>query len=235
MSRSKQEKLLDRYVGVLSADEIAEGMNAAARNARRLASDARILLDAKRFPTAASVAALAIEEAGKVSILRRLSTARDEKEVKRVWREYRSHMAKNTSWILPDLVAKGAINLTDFQDAVDPEGEHTAILDAVKQIGLYTDCYGGRHWSEPLEVVKESLARQLVMTAEVLSKKDEVSPREIILWKKILGPVWETPAMKEALLRWHQAMINEGLAKHTQKDFERFVLGAKAGPVSDEN
>ncbi|MCF3628200.1 AbiV family abortive infection protein [Thalassospiraceae bacterium LMO-SO8] len=203
MSGSKQEKPLDRYVGALSADEIAAGINVAARNAARLASDARILLDAHRFPTAASIAALAIEEAGKVSILRRLSMARDEKEIKSVWREYRSHRAKSTSWILPDLVARGAISLNDFKDAVDQEGEHTLILDAVKQIGLYSDCYGDRHWSEPFEVVEESLARQLVMTAEVLSKRDEVSPREISLWKEILGPVWETPAMTEALLRWH--------------------------------
>ncbi len=235
MTRPKQEHSLDRYVGALSAEEIAEGINAAIRNARRLASDAKILLEANRHPTAASVAALSIEETGKVSILRRLATARDDKKVKSLWREYRNHVAKNTSWILPDLFARGAINLTDVQDAVDPEGEHAAILDAVKQIGLYTDCYGERHWSEPSEVVEESLARQLVMTAEVLSKIDEVSPREIILWKEILGPVWETPAMKEALLRWHQAMTHEGLAKHTQKDFECFVLGAKAGPVSDEN
>lgn len=201
MTRPKQEHILDRYVEALSAEEIAEGINAAIRNARRLASDAKILLEANRHPTAASVAALSIEEAGKVSILRRLATARDDKEVKSLWREYRSHRAKNTMWILPDLAAKGAHSLTPLRDAVDKDGEHTAVLDAVKQIGLYTDCYGDCHWSVPSEVIDANLAKQLVMTAEVLSQKVEISPREIELWKEIMEPVWGTPAMQEALLR----------------------------------
>ena len=136
-------------------------------------------------------------------------------------------------WILPDLVARGAHNLMHFGDAVDKNGEHNAVLDAVKQIGLYTDCYEDRHWSIPSEVIDANLAEQLVMTAEVLSQKEKVSPREIELWKEILGPVWETPAMSEGLRRWHEGMVREGLAKHTQEEFERFVLGAEAGPISD--
>lgn len=234
MAGSNQHNPLDRYIGVLSADEIAAGINVAIRNAARLATDARILLDAHRFPTAASVAALAIEEAGKVSILRRLSVARDEKVAKVIWREYRNHRAKNSMWILPSLVASGATSLVHFIDAVDQEGEHTAILDAVKQLGFYTDCYANGHWSEPLEVVDEELARQLVHTAEAISSKVEVTPREIELWREILGPVWDTPDMQSALLRWHQAMVSEGLAEHTKEEFERFVLGAEAGPVSEE-
>jgi AbiV family abortive infection protein len=45
-------------------------MNAAIANAQRLAEDAQLLLDAERFPSAASLAILALEEAGKVIILR---------------------------------------------------------------------------------------------------------------------------------------------------------------------
>jgi AbiV family abortive infection protein len=41
-------------------------MNAAARNAARLVSDAEILLGAKRYPSAAALAVLAIEESGKL-------------------------------------------------------------------------------------------------------------------------------------------------------------------------
>jgi len=48
-------------------------MNAATRNARRLAADARLLLDAGRLPTAAALATLSIEETGKVSILREIA------------------------------------------------------------------------------------------------------------------------------------------------------------------
>lgn len=64
------QKKLDVYRGKLSAAEIAKGMTVARRNARRLAGDAATLLAASRFPTAASLAVLAIEEAGKASMPR---------------------------------------------------------------------------------------------------------------------------------------------------------------------
>lgn len=57
---------LPQFKGELSAAQIASGMNAARRNARRLADDARLLLDAERFSSAASIAVLSIEESGKV-------------------------------------------------------------------------------------------------------------------------------------------------------------------------
>jgi hypothetical protein len=60
---------LDQYKGRLTAAQLAEGMNAATENARHLVRDAVMLLEAGRFPTAASLAALAIEEAGKPAIL----------------------------------------------------------------------------------------------------------------------------------------------------------------------
>ena len=66
------------YSGELSAAKITHGMNAARRNARRLADDAKLLLDAGRYPTAASIAALSIEESGKISVLRRLASASNE-------------------------------------------------------------------------------------------------------------------------------------------------------------
>ena len=59
-----------QYRGRLTNRQIAEGMTAAAANARRLLSDAVLLLEAERWPTAAALAILAIEEAGKQAILR---------------------------------------------------------------------------------------------------------------------------------------------------------------------
>ena len=55
------KKKLNAYRGRLSAAQVAAGMNAAAKNASRLAKDAAMLLDAGSFPTAASIAVLSIE------------------------------------------------------------------------------------------------------------------------------------------------------------------------------
>ena len=40
------------YRGTLSAQQIVDGMNAAIRNARRLAYDAKTMLERSRYPTA---------------------------------------------------------------------------------------------------------------------------------------------------------------------------------------
>ncbi len=57
-----QSKVMPLYKGRLSAGQIAAGMNAARKNAKRLLEDAKLLLEAKRFPTACSLAILSIEE-----------------------------------------------------------------------------------------------------------------------------------------------------------------------------
>jgi hypothetical protein len=85
---------LKQFRGRLTNAQIAQGMTAAMMNAWRLASDASILLESKRFPSAASLAVLSIEESGKSSILRAMSVARTEKEVTDLWRDFRSHRVK---------------------------------------------------------------------------------------------------------------------------------------------
>ena len=85
----KQTKL-ESYKGLLDCAQIAEGINASNANARRLATDAQTLLDAGSYATAASLAALAIEESGKASILRAIVLTVDDKALKLEWRRYRS-------------------------------------------------------------------------------------------------------------------------------------------------
>ena len=66
-------KKLEQWKNTLAVEKIVEGMNAASSNARRLLNDASALFDLERYPSATSLAILAIEEAGKVSILREMS------------------------------------------------------------------------------------------------------------------------------------------------------------------
>ena len=118
---------LSHYNGELSAAQVADGMNAACRNARRLADDAKLLLDAGRYPTAASIAVLSIEESGKKSVLRGLAFAPNKEARRSAWKGYRSHRSKNVAWILPDLIAKGARDLDSLRPATDPSaGAHGA-------------------------------------------------------------------------------------------------------------
>lgn len=174
MTRSR----LDQFRGKLDPAAVAQGINAANSNARRLVKDAKLLLEAHRYPTAAAMAILAIEESGKISILRGLCVAHDSKELTREWRNYRSHTKKNASWILPQLLAAGARQLEDMRPMFDERSDHPDVLDQLKQLAFYTDCLGKGHWSEPSTAIQSGLARALVKTAEILIRAGTPPPRK---------------------------------------------------------
>jgi AbiV family abortive infection protein len=216
---------LNAFRGSLAPVQVADGINHAASNALRLANDAETLLNLGRFPTACSLAALSIEEAGKASILRELVLARSDDEVRQTWKRYRSHTEKNVSWLLPQLAASGASKLADFRPLFKPAAEHPELLDQVKQLGFYTDCLGKAHWSVPAEVIDEGLARQLVRTAKLLAPKKNCTAREIELWVEHIGPVWKVDRdwMQQALVNWYGAMQKEGLATPGENRMEQFI------------
>jgi AbiV family abortive infection protein len=221
------KKKLQQYKGPLSPAQIAEGMNAAAANARRLYEDAATLLDGKRYPTALSLAVLSIEESGKCSILRMLSMGRNEQDRQNAWRDYRSHIAKNVMWVFLDLFKKGARGLWDFLPMFDDTGEHTYLLDQIKQLGFYTDCLGSAHWSVPDKVVSADLAAGIVKIAELLLAKRQVTPREIELWARHMRGIWgqAKETAEAAVLSWHRDMYAEGLTEDDPSIAERFFLG----------
>ena len=218
---------LSRYNGELSAAQIAHGMNAACRNARRLADDAKLLLDAGRYPTAASIAVLSIEESGKKSVLRGLAFAPNKEAQRSAWIGYRSHRSKNAAWILPDLVAKGARDLDSLRPATDASAGHTALLDQVKQLGLYTDCLGDAHWSEPEKFVDENMSRSLVGIADIFARSEVVTVKEIELWVKHMRPAHGTSfeQMQTALLDWVAAMRENNLLEDEDFPMEAFIRG----------
>lgn len=220
------KKRLDQYKGRLTASQIAEGTNAALANAKRLRDAASLLLESQNYPLAASIAALAIEESGKVPILRSLAVARTDEEVALYWREYRSHTRKNVMWLLPQLVAQGARRLDDFRSLFEEDAEHPFLLDQVKQIGFYTDCLGNAHWSVPTKVIDAKLATLLVRTALVFARPKEVTVTEIELWIKHIGPVWKGPKelMEHALVQWYKEMQEKGLVEGEENAMEKFIL-----------
>jgi AbiV family abortive infection protein len=226
------KRKLDAYLGGLSAAQTAAGMNAAAKNARRLAEDAATLLALGRFPTAASLAILAIEEGGKTSILRELALATSHVEIAKAWKDYRSHTRKNVLWLLPQLVIQGARKLADLRPLFDETSDHPFILDQVKQLGFYTDCLGRARWAVPTDM-DENLAKALVQTAQMFASSDrEYTEREIELWIEHIGPVWKRSRalMEQGLINWYAAMQGAGLAPEGPNGMEQFIrhgLGEK--------
>src|SRR5260370_21921451 len=126
---------LDPCAGRLSAEQIAAGMNADEDNAARLLADAQLLLDAGRYPTAASVAILCIEEAAKVSILRRIATCKDDTERRELWSAYRSHRCKNRHSINPGPGAHPGERHRGFGALAE-----SGTIDILKRVGCYSHC-----------------------------------------------------------------------------------------------
>ena len=221
------KRLLSPYSGQLTSEQIADGMNAARTNAARLLSDAEFLFEKSRFPSAASMAILAIEEAGKCTLLRQLALAKTEDERREAWRAYRSHTKKNIAWILPELVAKGARHLSRLRQIVDEASDHPAVLNAIKQIGFYTDCLAKAHWSLPHAVIDKNQAESLVAIAKVLARPRSAphTAREVELWIEHLGPVWKKGMawMQQGVINWNSAMLQEGLAVEGVASFSEFV------------
>lgn len=209
----------------ITAAQIAEGMRLALQNAARLAEDADSLLEAGRVPSAVALAILSIEESGKVSILRQMAIAEDEKEWLQLWKAYRSHTKKNILWIIGDLVQKGARSLDELRQLVDAESDHPDILDQLKQICIYTDCFAKAKWSSPEDVEVGTLAPYLVKMAKILGSPKAVTTEEIELWRKHLLPVKAAPmeAQKLAVSAWFHEMKLHGLCEASPEEIEKFL------------
>ena len=221
---------LSQYNGRLVPAKVAQGMTAARRNAFRLVEDAKLLLAAGRYPTATALAILSIEESGKEHILRGIAMSPNENVLRKLWRNYRSHRCKSVMWILPSLVRQGARDLDSLRLASDPSAEHTSILDQLKQVSLYTDCFGSAHWSEPDNAVDEDLAGALVNIAALFAKRESVTAKEMELWVEHMRPVYgaRLERMKTALLAWYSSLQENGLWDEDGVSVEEFVLGDKS-------
>jgi AbiV family abortive infection protein len=155
------------YRGHLTFKQIAEGIQAIKRNAKRLHEDMQTLYDAKRFPTACSLGVLTIEEIGKLPILRRMALASNDDEWRRCWKDFTSHLDKSSHWIIPFILVGLKSDygkfIERFRDERDP-----VLLNSLKQLGFYLGCYGKAHWSEPENVIEEENAELVILSANML-------------------------------------------------------------------
>lgn len=226
---------LNQYKGRLTAAQLAEGMRAAHCNATRLVEDAKLLLHSERWASAASLAILAIEESGKIGILRGMVGDVGDVVIREAWRDYRCHTAKNYPALLPELVRKGARQLDELESLFTADSADERLqFDRLKQIAFYTDCLGDGHWSQPVQVIPKSLAESLVRIAEVTRPESSISEAAIELWAKHMTPLaTDKQATREQLVRWANAMREADLMSQVDcAEFIRFVQPISPGKAS---
>ena len=222
MSKSK----LRQYKGDLDSTQIADGMNAARRNARRLADDAKLLLDAERFPTAAALAVLSIEESGKIMILDELAYAPETADRDKIWAKYRKHKSKNVVWFIPCVFVKGRVDQDGFRLVAENYAKISARLDQYKQISLYTGYLGNGNWSEPEKAMDLQLASLLVEIADQLAFEHTVTVKEIELRIEHLRPAYgaSPEVWMKANKNFMVALFDNGLLEGANTSAEGFAI-----------
>lgn len=167
---------------------------------------------------------LAIEEAGKASILRGLLVEGDDQGRAKAWRDYRRHTAKN---FMAGFLryARNDVKLEDLRPLIANDAMHRDV-ETLKQRAFYSDCLTADRWIVPDEVVDADTARVFLTTASIAVGGEEggpmASPQELQLWVKHLGPVWggSIQEMKQALAACYREAAALGVLRGPSKPAE---------------
>jgi AbiV family abortive infection protein len=194
-----------RYNQRLTPKKAAEGIKTILKNARSLLSDAQLLFDNNKYERATVLAILAIEEFGKVPIIRSILLENDQKELNKEWKRFRSHYEKNWGLAVSDYVTHNSNNIEDFRPIFE-NNDYGKVFDQLKQLGIYTDLFKNGNWSSPDKVITIEIATSILTSAKSFAGKGEqamTTEQELELWIKHLKPVW-----KKDMLEMKQALIN---------------------------
>lgn len=204
---------LPRYEGQLTPLQVAAAINTANANARRLLRDAELLLVSGRFPSAAAIAILAIEETGKDWILRAITLARTDRERMEYWREFYNHRSKNAEWVLSSFESlMQPRTARDYLPVYDEDAPHRVLLDHLKQQSLYSNFSTAGDPVHPESIIDEGVARGLVqITRDLVTRCRDVRPEEIDLMIRHVAPVWKTT----------RKLLREGFAAFLRKQPRR--------------
>ncbi len=124
------------------------------------------------------------------------------------------------------MLANGARKASDFARLLDPNADHPKVLDELKQLSFYTDCYQGQHWSLPEEVISRDLAEGLLRIASNFAPAEarRITTEEMELWIQYMQPVWKTTdeCMERALFEWDREMRRRGLIPESMTSMRDF-------------
>ncbi|GAA0527908.1 AbiV family abortive infection protein [Chitinophaga japonensis] len=181
MSSDFLESLFDEietYSGVVTPEMAEIGIKLSIENAFSLLSESRLLLNNSYYPRAIALAILAIEEKGKIEMIKQLLLYKQ--KVASAWQNFRDHKHKNANWKFPLLKEKGINNIELLSKVTDPKGPAALELDRIKQLCFYTDAArmkGNKskwNWLQPTDIFTKDYATTLLMIAENFVKDDGI-------------------------------------------------------------
>jgi AbiV family abortive infection protein len=172
----------------LGPDVLAEATLASLRNARRLIHDAKVLLREGRYPTAHSLAVLALEEFGKHTMFV-AAVARGHADPT-YWRRLKRRLADHSDKLRNALMLAGLTARTEEEIAIlddvakAAEGQHFAKLR-----GLYVDVDPQHGVFDPNSEVSAEDAKWTVRTVEWLLEIGALFERDPVRLQSIFRDV----------------------------------------------
>jgi AbiV family abortive infection protein len=156
-------------------------LNAAHRNAKRLALDAKRLFDAGSYSTAMGLAVLALEEHGKAMLMVQVALHRDAKQKAATWRDFYKHRPKVFGQLMRERFRQ-CKTAQDLETAWAATEERVQYVDEnLKQAAFYVGVNEAGDVSEPAKAFPKERVEHFVRAAELLTaKNDEPTPVDFI-------------------------------------------------------
>ena len=187
--------LFKRYNGKLTIEQISEGIYFCIENATNIFGDAYILIKANRFPRALSLLLLAIQEAGKVNILKNMTmiSTKNQNLWKKEWKNFRKHDAKDS--LGHNIKVSSEYNDSPgeafWQLLLCKNNNFSSEREKTRQLGLYTDYFAGdKKWWRPNEINKklvkiaESEATKILYKLQMEKKIGFFSPKALKIYRE---------------------------------------------------
>ncbi len=204
------------YTGPLSDEALDAGVAALEDNAARLAHDARLMLLARRHPTASMLGAMSITELARISSLFDLAARDEGKVLARAWRRLRG-----SDHAFPWLIFRDA----SFQVRED---DLTRIVGSALRLVRGVDCVEPGAWASPGDVVDRSLAEALVNTAGVLCAQ-KIDLKAMRLWIDVVRSLPKSASDRRIFAAYRSTLVAAGL------DREAARLDTLLGSVNAES
>ena len=185
--------------GALPENAAIEGLEALQDNARRLVRDAKIMLHARRYASAAHLAVEALGEFTRAPLLLELASTTDAHEAARLWTCFRQPVGQFPWAIFMEGAAAEEGASVDFG----------LLLSFIDEIGLRAECAAGNVWLRPGNLITQQMARQLVELAQTLAGAPP-DPRAMQLWLKTVANARDADDYT-VLARFKAALVREGL------------------------
>jgi|KBSSwiStaDraftv2_1062776.scaffolds.fasta_scaffold15770_8 AbiV family abortive infection protein len=212
----------------LAPSEMGRGIHVANRNARRLLGDGILLYESARYPSAAALAVLAMEEAAKWSTLLHVTIAQDEKRIRESWRMNTLHIPKLTRALR---ALMGAHEASGGDRPTVPDAELAKAMNALKLSCIYTAFVVGRRWIDPMQVCdRDECHNQLSVALISTSGHLRVTGQRLgALFKRVPGRLADEreEAARQTLISWSEGEEAAALAADDDAENEAFRADAK--------